>query len=542
MPDVPALVDTAGRLLRAATSKADLSKAVAFASLTGVRQAWTGQQVAAGLTPQRLARVMRAAAEGDHLEYVILAEEMEERDWHYAAALSQRKLVVLGLERVVQAASDDKLDKDVADAVRRDIIEDEAFEDLLGGALDAIGKGWSAVEIAWRTSSNAPWLPESYEWRDPRWFRWDRETGRELRLIDEADPALGVPLPANRFVVHKPQLKMGLPVKGGLARLAAWAFLFKMYSLKDWAAFSETYGQPLRVGKYDAAASKADIDVLYQAVQMIGTDCAAVIPQAMQIEFVNALQGSSQSGASLYQAFCEFLDRQVSKAVLGQTGTTDMQKGGGFAQAKVLDGVRADLAESDAKQLARTVRRDVITPYVRFNYGAAARIPGLLLATPKAEDLQAKSAALGPFIDRGLKVPVRQVREWFDLDEPKDDEEVLVGMGGESEDVAPKVGERALARARNRAARPSPAAAGREDGDEVDALVDPLDQGWEQVMDPIVEPIARLAERCSSAEEFLAELDAAGAAFDVSPLARSLALAMFKARGLGDAADGAPRP
>ena len=318
-----------------------------------------------------------------------------------------------------------------------------------------------------------------------------------------------------------------------------------MYSLKDWAAFSETYGQPLRVGKYDAAATKADIDVLYQAVQMIGTDCAAVIPQAMQIEFVNALQGSSQSGASLYQAFCEFLDRQVSKAVLGQTGTTDMQKGGGFAQAKVLDGVRADLAESDAKQLARTVRRDVITPYVRFNYGPAARIPGLLLATPKAEDLQAKSAALGPLIDRGLKVPTRQVREWFDLDEPKGDEEVLVGMGGASEDVAPKVGERALGRARNRAiataigpSMPIPLA-DRSDSDEVDALVDPLDQGWEQVMDSIVEPIARLAERCSSAEEFLAELDAAGAALDVSPLARSLALQLFKARGLGDAADGA---
>ena len=173
MPDVPALIDTAGRPLRAAATRADLSKAVAFASLTGVRQAWTGQQVAAGLTPQRLARVMRQAAEGDHLEYVILAEEMEERDWHYAAALSQRKLVVLGLERVVQAASDDAADKEIADAVRRDIIEDEAFEDLLGGALDAIGKGWSAVEIAWRTDP-APWLPESYEWRDPRWFRWDR--------------------------------------------------------------------------------------------------------------------------------------------------------------------------------------------------------------------------------------------------------------------------------------------------------------------------------------------------------------------------------
>jgi phage gp29-like protein len=554
MSDAPALVDRFGAPMRKSATAADLKKAVATASLTGVRQAWNYQSIASGLTPERLARIMRLAAEGDHRDYVILAEEMEERDWHYAAALNQRKLAVLGLERIVEAASDSAQDKEIAQAVQA-IVEDEAFEDLLAGNLDAIGKGWSAVEIGWDTPTNGMIQPVSYEWKPPEWFRWDRETGQELRLIDEKDVAFGIPLQKNRFSVHEPKLKMGLPVRGGLARLAAWAFLFKFYSVKDWAAFTETYGQPLRVGKYDPAATKEDIEVLYQAVAMIGTDCAAVIPQAMQIEFVNAQQGASQSGAQLYQAFCDWLDRQVSKAVLGQTGTTDMQHGGGLAQAKVLDGVRVDLRDSDAKQLARTVRRDIFTPFVLYNWGPGATIPGLRLQASKAEDLERLAAGLTPFIDRGLKVRASQIREKFELDEPDPDDEVL-GPDSSGASVPLKDGQ-AINRVAHRLAlgrhgdgcacagcklplalnRPDASAGGVADADAIDDLADPLNEGWEEVMDPAVEPILQLAQRAGSYAEFSAELDAAASAMDMSPLAKSLALQLFKAKGLGDATD-----
>ena len=121
---VPVLVDQFGKpLVRAAAGPA-LAQPVATASLTGVRQAWTAQTVASGLTPQRLARIMRQAAEGDHVEFVILAEEMEERDWHYAAALGQRKLAVLGLDRTVTAAPNDPQGEAIAAAVREDLVDE----------------------------------------------------------------------------------------------------------------------------------------------------------------------------------------------------------------------------------------------------------------------------------------------------------------------------------------------------------------------------------------------------------------------------------
>ena len=62
---------------------------VATPQISGVRSVWT-QPVAAGLSPERLARILRDAAEpgGDTRDYLTLAEEIEEREPHYRAVLT----------------------------------------------------------------------------------------------------------------------------------------------------------------------------------------------------------------------------------------------------------------------------------------------------------------------------------------------------------------------------------------------------------------------------------------------------------------------
>ena len=538
------LLDHTGRPFKRPAAEA-LSASVAAPTLTGVRQAWSGSSIAAGMTPERLARILRAAADGDAHDYLTLAEEMEERELHYACELGKRKLAVLGLDRVITPAGEDETAKTVAEAVKRDIIDAEAFDDLLGHAVDGLGKGYAVSEIEWATG--AVFKPAAYHERDPRWFRYDRATGRELRLLDEANASEGVELAAYRFAVHEPKLKSGLPIRGGLARLAAWAFLFKSYSLKDWAAFAETFGQPLRVGKYGPGATPEDIEVLYQAVAMIGTDCGAVVPESMGLEFIESQAG--KGGESLYERFCAYLDRLVSKAVLGQSGTADMQSGGGYAQSKTLDGVRGDLCEADARQLARTVRRDVIAPYVLFNFGPGAAVPLFKLQSPEAVDLKLLSDALTPFIDRGLKVRSSEVLAKFGFSAPEGDDEVLGAKAApapgatEADAAAPRIDGQAPV-AENRAGCSCSSCASRarnsaetDAGDDLDGLVDDLTGGWAPAMDPLLEPVLRLAEASGSYAEFEAGLVDTAAAMDAGELARLLGPALFKARGLGDATD-----
>lgn len=527
------LIDLYGRplIVASAATKSEIAEVVARPTTTGVRQAWNNTTVAAGLTPQRLASMLQRAAEGDAHDYLTLAEEMEERDWHYASELGKRKLAVMGLDRNVKPASDDPRDIEIANAVRSEIVEDEAFEDFMAGSLDALGKGYAVVEIGWATGKR--YVPNQYAWRDPRWFQWDRETGHTLRMLDAADVANGVELRPYKFAVHRPNLKMGLPVRGGLARLVAWAFLFKFYGVKDWATFAESYGQPLRLGKYDASATPKDVDILFNAVSMIGTDCAAVIPKAMEIEFVKA-EGGTGSGADLYERLAVFFDKQVSRAVVGQDGTTSMQSGGGFAQATVLDGVRGDICESDAKQLARTARRDIFEPFVRFNYGPDALVPGFELATPESEDLKAFSDAVAPMIDRGLRVRSSQILEKFGLDAPDDDDDVL-GPATKAETTPPAADPAAPnvpgAKALNRAQGED------EPSDRIDELTDALLAGWTEDLDPLVEPFEQLARNSTSYAEFEAGLVGAVEGMDPTALAKSLGAALFKARAQGDAKD-----
>lgn len=530
------LIDLYGRplVVAASTTKDEIAEVVARPTTTGVRQAWNNTTVAAGLTPQRLASLLQRAADGDAHDYLTLAEEMEERDWHYACELGKRKLAVLGLDRFVKPASNDAIDTKIAEAIREEIVENEAFEDLGAGLLDSLGKSYAAVEIGWDTGKR--WVPNQYAWRDPRWFQWDRVTGHELRMLDDADSANGVALQPYKFATHTPQLKMGLPIRGGLARLAAWAFLFKFYGVKDWATFAESYGQPLRLGKYDASATPKDIDILFNAVAMIGTDCAAVIPKAMEIEFVKA-EGGSGSGADLYERFADWLDRQVSKAILGQSGTADMTGSSGHAQAKVLDGVRADLREADAKQLARTIRRDVFTPFVRFNYGPDAKIPLFIIDTPESEDLKAFSEAVTPLIDRGLKVKTSQVLEKFGLEAAEADDEVLGPQPKAVPVAAPAVADAQADDDQAKAANRAKSGAGSEPADRMDELAGNAMEGWEEQLDPLVEPFERLAKGATSYADFAAGIADAAGEMDPAELARVLGAALFKARAQGDAKD-----
>jgi phage gp29-like protein len=422
-------------------------------TLTGVRNIFSGMHPTAGLTPERLAAILRESEFGDPYLYLELAEEMEEKDLHYLAVLGTRKSTLAGLELIVEPASADAGDQRAAALVR---------EMLLGGALeiesalfdlaDAIGKGFAVLEIIWDTAGR-DWMPRRLKWRDPRWFMFDWIGGEEIlvRTLDGAaeksagageraahfsgagmSPAyrggigiqpLTAPLAPYKFVTHIAKAKSGLPVRGGVARAAGWSYLFKNYVLKDWVTFTEVFGQPLRVGKYAPGATDADKQTLLQAVANIGTDAAAIIPESMVIEFTEARQGA---GSELYRSFCEYLDAQVSKAVLGQTLTTETgRQGGSRAAAQVHDAVRRDILAADARRLESTLNRDLVRPIVDLNLGPRTRYPKIGLSLPNDTEIKIFADIVAELADRGLRIGQRAVLERLGIAEPRDGEPVL---------------------------------------------------------------------------------------------------------------------
>ena len=112
-------------------------------------------------------------------------------------------------------------------------------------------------------------------------------------------------MPPWKVIYHRYKARSGHATRAGVLRVVGWMYLLKNYALKDWAAFNEVFGMPLRLGKYDTTASPADREALVQAIRNLGSDAAGVISKATEIEFVEA--ASRSGGRQPYQTDGGFL-------------------------------------------------------------------------------------------------------------------------------------------------------------------------------------------------------------------------------------------
>lgn len=548
MADTPPLVWSNGQPMRAAT-RSELATEIAGPTLAGVRSVYAGHP-AQGLTPQRLASLLRGAEQGDMIRYLELAEEMEEKDLHYLSVLGTRKRQVSQLPIEVVPASDSADDKADADLVRawldRDLLEAELFD-----VLDAVGKGFSVCELVWDTSVQ-PWLPVKLTWRDPSWFEFDPVDMETLTLRESAGR---VPLPLHKFIVHRHPAKSGLTIRSGLARAVAWGWMFKNYAIKDWVTFLESYGMPMRVGRYDNGETEANRRVLLDALRNLGTDQAAMFPKTMEVEFINSSAGAAPN--DLWRAKAEFVDLQVSKAVLGQTNTTEAQSGGlGSGQANVHNEVRADIERADAKLLAATLNEQLVKPIVMLNRGQRARYPKLKIGRPEPVDVKALTDAVRVLVPMGVDVDVETVRERAGLPAPKPGAALLHAAtqaapqgspqsgldmpGGSSTGSRPSTGLLDPLKSTRAAIRPQEVqAAASQADDQADAIAQATDEAlgdWEKLVAPIIAPIEAAAAAATSLEDLRDRLIGTIETMDATALTELLARGLFGARLAGDVA------
>lgn len=517
-----ALLDAYGRPV----STTDMRQESARPGRVGPRK-WSQPGVAKGMTPRRLAAVFKAADDGDNIELLSLAAELERRDAHQRSQLTTRKQAVLGLEWVTEAASDNP--RDVAIAAELDaIVQDDIWDDLVGHSLDGLLKGYAVSEIMWETGPR--WTPTAFLWRDPRSFALDLEDGNTLRLRTDAQPRLGEDMPPFKFVVHAPAQVSGPLATAGLVRPLSVLYVLKTQGVRAWLTFMELYGIPLRVGKYTQAATEADIDKLWEALQSIGEDGAGIMPETMTIEVMDAI--GKGGGGVAHQALADWCDSQASKVIVGQTMTAD--NGSSLAQASVHNEVRRDYIVADARALAATFRRDFVLPWCKINFGELAAYPKVRAQTEEPEDRKIFVDSLVPLVDRGFEIESSVVADRLGLPVP---------------DPKPKTPPKLLRPAGNGGAAPAPAPApeppakakpakasllAAEDGsDFIDEEAAPDD--WSSTMEPFRAGAAAAAAGASDFTGFLANL--AARMVDATGLVESLALRTLQARGVGDATD-----
>ncbi|RTI14964.1 phage portal protein family protein, partial [Thermus scotoductus] len=368
---------------------------------------------ARGLTPERLARVLRLADEGDLALQAELFEEMEERDALLFSLLQTRKLAVIGLDWRLEPAEEGRDARRILRAVE-EVWWDLPLEDLMLDLLSAIPQGVSLVAVAWEWDGLL-WRPKAFRWVHPGSLVYRSEEDR-FYLASQERPE-GEALPYGGAIEHRYRARSGLPTRAGLMRSVAWLYLFKHYALKDWVVFAEVYGQPYRIGKYDPAAGEEERRRLEEAVRALGADAAGVISKDTEIEILEAAKGQ---GPDVYERLIRLCNREMAQAVLGQTLTSSEGDGGSYALAKVHERVRIDLLRADARALAKTLREGLLKPFVAFNFGPEFLdlAPFVVPEVEEEKDLESRARVLQTLLGMGLSIPEAWLREEFGVPAP----------------------------------------------------------------------------------------------------------------------------
>jgi len=211
---------------------------------------------------------------------------------------------------------------------------------------------------------------------------------------------------------------------------------------------------------------------------------------------------------------------QMSKAVLGQTTTTDAISGG-HAVSKEHNEVREDIERSDAKQLAPTLNEQLIRPIIDLNFGPQRVYPRLRIGRNQQIDAKTVSEVAERAQRMGMKLSESKLREELSLPAPEGDDDILTApapAGGAQPFSRKMMAAGLIAAKHNHNHRRS---------DAIEDFADEVAGDYEEIMEPVIGLIEAAAAQSSSYEEFGQRLLELAQDMEVPGLADKLAEASF---------------
>lgn len=149
---------------------------------------------------------------------------------------------------------------------------------------------------------------------------------------------------------------------GILARCAPYV-IYKRGTVGDWAQFSELFGMPVRKYTYDAA----DPDALNAAMEAAKAQAGAAsffTPEGSNLELVET--GNTTGSSELYSTFVDRCNAEMSKAVLGNTLTTEASETGTQALGTVHNKVEQQLIHQDALAILNLLNYDMTDIFAKI--------------------------------------------------------------------------------------------------------------------------------------------------------------------------------
>lgn len=288
--------------------------------------------------------------------------EVVATDDQVKSCLQQRFRALLSKDWEVIPGGDKRIDKQAAEHLEKQL-EAINWDDCNEKMLWGIHYGYSAAEVLYERDGDKVVIAD-IKVRNRRRFHFNDE--QQLVLKTMQNP-LGEDLPERKFwhfctgADHDDE-----PYGRGLGHWLYWPTFFKRNGVRWWLKFVEKYAQPTRLGKYPAGATQSEKDTLWNALGSFGDDARSMIPEGLEMEFLE----SSRAGTVDYKSLCDQMDGAIAKIILSQTMTTD--DGSSKSQAEVHEGVKDEVIESDSDLLCESFNNSVAVWLTDWNYPGAA--------------------------------------------------------------------------------------------------------------------------------------------------------------------------
>lgn len=390
-----------------------------------------------GITPARAVAMLHAADAGTPQQQFELFGDMLQKWPRLAAVENTRRLALTGLEweitpARVERANDGSRTNDSSRALaeeaaafcRESLERLPSFRAHLEFLANAIGFGISVVEVVWEDGRLIDLTPVPYT----RLINDPHEPWR-LRVLTEESPTTGIALDEqpHKWLIHAPRATPGRRFSGGMLRASALLFLAQNLSFKDWLAYSQIAGMPMRVAQFEPGLSADDQKKLMTMLESLGTEAVAAFSKNVDLKVVEPLRSSNR----LYQQIQEYCNTEVTILWLGQHLTTDIRQSGSRAAAEVHDRVREDLLMDDIHDEGEALRRDLLTPMVQGRFGPEAPVPMFRRSLMQSIDTRALAQTLAVAVNEvGLRVPRDWAHQALGIPVPEASEPVLT-RGGE---------------------------------------------------------------------------------------------------------------
>jgi phage gp29-like protein len=346
------------------------------------------------VSPEQFDEVLRSRGHGKRRFQ--LYRDLE-RDAHISATLSKRYYGVIHRDWLLEPGDNSRKSKQAVKLVEAAIANLASyrehdtetlvttglgFDGLCLGLLDAILMGFAVAEIIWQKVGDQI-LPQRALLRPQYRFGYAiTEHGYALRLLTLQNCFTGEAIPPRRMIVHCHNGHRS-PYGDGLGSKLYYPRWFKREGVKWWQVFTEKYSMPATLLQYPAGTSPKQVKSYQEVVERLATDTGITLPEGVVLRI---LEANKYGSINCYQDLVKFCDNEISKLVLGNTGTTDQSDGGGSrARDEVASDQQLLIAKADSDLLAETLQSTLFRWVVELNLGQGVPIPRIVRQFPELE-------------------------------------------------------------------------------------------------------------------------------------------------------------